>query len=168
MAGSVNKVILVGNLGADVEVRSFQSGGKVANLRVATSESWKNKSSGQKEERTEWHTVAIFGEGLVGVAERFLRKGSKVYIEGQLRTRKWQDQSGNDRYSTEVVLQGPGAVLTMLDGPPQTGERKASYGDGSQGAPADNGGWTGQAPSSGSFGTDLDDDIPFIRSDTIF
>lgn len=149
MAGSANRVILVGNLGADPEVRSFQNGGKVANLRVATSESWKNKSSGQKEERTEWHTVAIFGEGLVGVAERFLRKGSKVYLEGQLRTRKWQDQSGNDRYSTEVVLQGPGAVLTMLDGPPQTGERKQSYSE------PENAGWTGQAPA------DLDDEIPF-------
>ena len=116
MAGSVNKVILVGNLGADPEVRSFQNGGKVCNLRIATSESWKDRNSGERQERTEWHTVAIFSEGLAGVAERFLRKGSKVYIEGQLRTRKWQDQSGNDRYSTEVVLQGPGAVMTMLDG----------------------------------------------------
>lgn len=163
MAGSVNKVILIGNLGVDVEIRSFQNGGKVANLRVATSESWKDKNTGEKKEVTDWHTVAIFGDGLVGVAERFLRKGSKVYLEGKLKTRKWQDQSGADRYSTEVVLQGPGAVLTMLDGPPQTGERKQSYSDGSQGAPADNGGWTGQAPSG-----DLDDDIPFIRSDTIY
>lgn len=116
MAGSVNKVILVGNLGADPEVRSFQNGGKVCNLRIATSESWKDRNTGERQERTEWHTVAIFSEGLAGVAERFLKKGSKVYIEGQLRTRKWQDQQGNDRYSTEVVLQGPGAVMTMLDG----------------------------------------------------
>ncbi|MFM5886661.1 MAG: single-stranded DNA-binding protein, partial [Novosphingobium sp.] len=121
MAGSVNKVILVGNLGADPEVKSFQNGGKVCNLRIATSESWKDRNTGEKQERTEWHSVAIFSEGLAGVAERFLRKGSKIYIEGQLRTRKWQDQSGNDRYSTEVVLQGPGAVLTMLDGAPGAG-----------------------------------------------
>lgn len=117
MAGSLNKTMLIGNLGADPEVRSFQNGGKVANLRVATSESWKDKNTGEKQERTEWHTVAVFGEGLVGVVERFLRKGSKIYIEGKLQTRKWQDQQGADRYSTEVVLQGPGAVLTMLDGP---------------------------------------------------
>ncbi|CDO38313.1 MULTISPECIES: single-stranded DNA-binding protein [Novosphingobium] len=116
MAGSVNKVILVGNLGADPEVRSFQNGGKVCNLRIATSESWKDRNTGERQERTEWHSVAIFSEGLAGVAERFLRKGSKVYIEGQLRTRKWQDQQGNDRYTTEIVLQGPGAVMTMLDG----------------------------------------------------
>lgn len=117
MAGSVNKVIIVGNLGADPEVRSFQNGGQVCNLRIATSESWKDRSTGERKERAEWHSVAIHGEGLVGVAQRYLRKGSKVYIEGQLRTRKWQDQSGQDRYTTEVVLQGPGAVLTMLDGP---------------------------------------------------
>jgi len=117
MAGSVNKVIIVGNLGRDPESRSFQNGGKVVNLRIATSESWKDRSTGEKKERTEWHSVAIFGEGLAGVAERYLRKGSKVYIEGQLQTRKWQDQQGQDRYSTEIVLQGPGATLTMLDGP---------------------------------------------------
>jgi len=117
MAGSVNKVIIVGNLGRDPESRSFQNGGKVVNLRIATSESWKDRTSGEKKERTEWHSVAIFSEGLAGVAERFLRKGSKVYIEGQLQTRKWQDQQGQDRYSTEIVLQGPGATLTMLDGP---------------------------------------------------
>src|ERR1700740_2736146 len=117
MAGSVNKVILVGRLGADPETRSFQNGGKVCNLRLATSESWKDRNTGEKQERTEWHTVAIFGEGLAGVAERYLHKGSNVYVEGHLRTRKWQDQGGADRYSTEVVLQGPGAVLTMLDGP---------------------------------------------------
>ena len=160
MAGSVNKVILVGNLGADPEVRSFQNGGKVCNLRIATSESWKDRNSGERQERTEWHTVAIFSEGLVGVAERFLRKGSKVYIEGQLRTRKWQDQSGNDRYSTEVVPQGPGAVMTMLDGPQgggATGNRQREP-DGSQGH------------ADGDWGTgtpDLDDEIPFATNDSI-
>lgn len=122
MSGSLNKVQLIGNLGADPEVRSFQNGGKVCNLRVATSESWKDKNTGERQERTEWTSVAIFGDGLVGVAERYLRKGSKVYLEGQLRTRKWQDQSGADRYTTEVVLQGPGAVLTMLDGKPDRGD----------------------------------------------
>ena len=173
MAGSVNKVILVGNLGADPEVRSFQNGGKVCNLRIATSESWKDKNTGQKQERTEWHTVAIFSEGLVGVAERFLRKGSKVYLEGQLRTRKWQDQSGNDRYSTEVVLQGPGAVMTMLDGAQGGGGgggQRGNYDDGGSGGgsggPQGGGGWGGGdkgAPAGGGsdFGDDLDDDIPF-------
>ena len=117
MAGSVNKVILVGNLGRDPESRAFQNGGKVVNLRIATSESWKDKMSGERKEKTEWHSVAIFNEGLANVAERFLRKGSKVYIEGALTTRKWQDQQGQDRYSTEVVLQGFNSVLTMLDGP---------------------------------------------------
>ena len=116
MAGSVNKVILVGNLGRDPESRSFQNGGKVVNLRIATSESWKDRNSGERKEKTEWHSVAIFNEGLANVAERFLRKGSKVYIEGALTTRKWQDQSGADRYATEVTLQGFNSVLTMLDG----------------------------------------------------
>ncbi|KTR85352.1 single-stranded DNA-binding protein, partial [Novosphingobium barchaimii] len=114
MAGSVNKVILVGNLGADPEVKSFQNGGRIANLRIATSENWKDKTSGERKERTEWHSVVLNSDGLVGVAERFLRKGSKVYIEGQLRTRKWQDQSGNDRYTTEISVGGMGGVLTML------------------------------------------------------
>lgn len=126
MAGSVNKVILVGNLGADPEVKSFQNGGKVCNLRIATSESWKDRTSGERKERTEWHTVAIFSEGLAGVAERFLRKGAKVYLEGELRTRKWQDQGGADRYTTEVVLQGPGSVLTMLDGPQGGNQQQGS------------------------------------------
>ncbi len=117
MAGSVNKVILIGNLGRDPESRSFQNGGKVVNLRLATSESWKDKSTGERKEKTEWHSVAIFTEGLANVAERYLRKGSKVYIEGQLQTRKWQDQAGADKYSTEIVLQGFNAVLVMLDGP---------------------------------------------------
>eukprot|EP01136_Pigoraptor_vietnamica_P045841 Opistho-1_new@24329 len=117
MAGSVNKVILVGNLGRDPESRSFSNGGKVVELRVATSETWKDRNSGEKKERTEWHTVKLFSEGLANVAERYLRKGSKVYLEGQLQTRKWQDQSGADRYSTEIVLQGFDAKLVMLDGP---------------------------------------------------
>lgn len=117
MAGSVNKVILLGALGADPETRSFANGGRVCNIRVATSESWKSRDTGERQTKTEWHSVAIFGDGLAGVAERYLKKGSKVYLEGKLQTRKWADAQGNDRYSTEVVLQGPGAVLTMLDGP---------------------------------------------------
>ena len=147
MAGSVNKVILVGNLGADPEIRSFQNGGKVCNIRIATSETWKDRNSGERKERTEWHSVAIFSEGLAGVAERYLRKGSKVYVEGKLQTRKWQDQSGNDRYTTEVVLQGPSAVLTMLDGAPSGG----GGGGRSQGG----GDWGGS--SGGGFGGDYDD-----------
>jgi single-strand DNA-binding protein len=117
MSGSVNKVILIGNLCADVEVRSFQNGGKVANLRLATNESWRDKTSGERKERVEYHNVVINGDGLVGVAERYLKKGSKVYVEGSLRTRKWQDRDGNDKYTTEVVIAGMGGTLTMLDGP---------------------------------------------------
>jgi len=149
MAGSVNKVILVGNLGADPEVRSFQNGGKVCNIRIATSETWKDRNSGERKERTEWHSVAIFSEGLAGVAERYLRKGSKVYVEGKLQTRKWQDQSGNDRYTTEVVLQGPSAVLTMLDG----------AGGGGQGGGRSQGGGDWGGSSGGGFGggNDYDD-----------
>lgn len=120
MGGSVNKAIIIGNLGQDPEVKSFQNGGKICNLRIATSESWKDKNTGERQERTEWHSVVLQSDGLVGVAERFLKKGSKVYIEGQLRTRKWQDQSGNDRYSTEINV-GMNGVLTMLDGAPQGG-----------------------------------------------
>jgi single-strand DNA-binding protein len=116
MAGSVNKVIIVGNLGADVEVKSFQNGGRIANMRIATSESWKAKDTGEQKERTEWHSVTLNSDGLVSVAERFLRKGSKVYIEGKLQTRKWQDQSGNDRYTTEIVVGGFDGKLVMLDG----------------------------------------------------
>ena len=116
MAGSVNKVILIGNLGRDPEVRTFQNGGKVCNLRIATSENWKDKATGERREKTEWHSVSIFSEPLARIAEQYLRKGSKVYIEGKLQTRKWQDQSGADRYSTEVVLQGYVGTLTMLDG----------------------------------------------------
>ncbi len=176
MAGSVNKVIIIGNLGADPEVKSFQNGGKVCNLRIATSESWKDKNTGEKQERTEWHSVAIFSEGLAGIAERFLRKGSKVYIEGQLRTRKWQDAQGQDRYSTEVVLQGPGATLTMLDGAPGSGGGGSSGGGGrsgggggSSGGGSSGGGWNqgggaggaGVGGGAGGFADDLDDDIPF-------
>lgn len=177
MAGSLNKVMLIGNLGADPEVKSFQNGGKVCNLRIATSEQWKDKNSGERQEKTEWHTVAIFSEGLVSVAERFLRKGSKVFIEGQLQTRKWQDAQGNDRYSTEIVLRGFNGTLTMLDGPGggQGGGQGGSSGGGSQGGNS-GGGWNqggGSGSSSGGSGSgsggsgggsnydDLDDDIPF-------
>ena len=157
MAGSVNKVILVGNLGADPEVRNLPSGGKVVNLSIATSENWKDKNTGERREKTEWHRVVIFSEGLTRVAESYLRKGSKVYVEGHLRTRKWQDQSGNDRYSTEVVLQGPSAVLTMLDVPPQGKRQEQRSGGGGDG-------WTGQAPD------DLDDDsdIPFVTRSSVW
>ncbi|MDP5280427.1 single-stranded DNA-binding protein [Sphingomonas sp. DG1-23] len=182
MAGSVNKVILVGNLGRDPESRSFQNGGKVVELRIATSESWKDRNSGERKEKTEWHTVKVFNEGLANVAEKYLRKGSKVYIEGALTTRKWQDQQGNDRYSTEVTLQGFNSVLTMLDGAPGQGggAGRSGGGGGSDdwGAGSDefsgqssnrggggnfNGG--GQKSGGGNFGggfpDDLDDDVPF-------
>ena len=179
MAGSLNKVMLIGNLGADPEVRSFQNGGKVCNLRIATTETWKDRTSGEKQERTEWHTVAIFSEGLVGVAERFLRKGSKVFIEGQLQTRKWQDQQGNDRYSTEIVLRGLNGTLTMLDGAGggsggggggggnRGGGQSGGYGGGAGGSDSGSGGgWNQGGGSSGGSGggsnyDDLDDDIPF-------
>jgi single-strand DNA-binding protein len=165
MAGSVNKVILIGNLGQDPEVKSFQNGGRIANLRIATSENWKDKNTGERKERTEWHTVVLQSEGLVGVAERYLRKGSKVYIEGQLRTRKWQDASGNDRYSTEVSVGGMGGVMTMLDGAPGGGgggQRSGGGGDWDQSGGSSGGGGRSQsAPPAGGFGDDLDDDIPF-------
>lgn len=152
MAGSVNKVILVGNLGRDPESRSFQNGGKVVNLRIATSESWKDRNSGERKEKTEWHSVAIFNEGLANVAERFLRKGSKVYIEGQLQTRKWQDQNGQDKYSTEIVLQGFNSVLTMLDGP-NGGQGGGGGGGGRSGGGNDWGGGDDfGGGSSGSYG----------------
>lgn len=161
MAGSVNKVILIGNLGADPEVRSLPSGGKVVNLSVATSERWKDRNTGEQRERTEWHRVVIFSEGLARVAEQYLRKGSKVYVEGQLQTRKWQDQSGQDRYSTDVVVAGLGGVLTMLDGRSDGGSGGGSgggYGGGYDSGPSggDYGGSSGQSPAS-----DLDDEIPF-------
>jgi len=173
MAGSLNKVMLIGNLGADPEVRSFQNGGKVCNLRIATSEQWKDRNSGERQERTEWHSVAIFSEGLVTVAERYLRKGSKVYIEGQLQTRKWQDQQGNDRYTTEIVVRGFNGTLTMLDGPGGGSGGSGQGGGGgsslNQGGGGDDWGRT-SAPSGGgqkssgggsSVFDDLDDDIPF-------
>jgi single-strand DNA-binding protein len=167
MAGSVNKVILVGNLGRDPEVRSFQNGGKVCNMTIATSENWRDKNSGERRERTEWHRVAIFSEGLVRVAEQYLRKGSKVYIEGQLETRKWQDQNGQDKYSTEIVLRGFNSTLTMLDGRSEGGgggggggyDRGGdSFGGGSGG---DRGGSGGGSQGGGGFNKDLDDEIPF-------
>jgi len=167
MAGSVNKVILIGNLGQDPEVKSFQNGGRIANLRIATSENWKDKQTGEKKERTEWHTVVLQSDGLVGVAERYLRKGSKVYIEGQLRTRKWQDQNGNDRYSTEVSVGGIGGVMTMLDGAPGGGgggggSRGGGGNDWGSGDGSSGGGSPGGSSGGGSnFGDDLDDDIPF-------
>ncbi|EKU74253.1 MULTISPECIES: single-stranded DNA-binding protein [Sphingobium] len=158
MAGSVNKVILIGNLGADPEVKSFQNGGKICNLRIATSESWKDRMSGERKERTEWHSVVINSEGLVGVAERFLRKGSKIYIEGQLRTRKWQDNNGNDRYTTEVALSGPGAVLTMLDGAPGGGGGQGGGYGGGRSSGGGNQGVSDWGASSGGFGGgDYDD-----------
>ncbi|MEM8824789.1 MAG: single-stranded DNA-binding protein [Pseudomonadota bacterium] len=162
MAGSVNKVILIGNLGRDPEVRTFNNGGKVCNLRIATSETWRDKNSGERKERTEWHSVAIFSEPLARVAEQYLRKGSKVYIEGQLETRKWQDQSGQDRYSTEVVLRPYRSELTMLDGRGEGGggggyDDRGSSGGGYGGGPSSGG------SSQGGFGgsADLDDEIPF-------
>ncbi|MBW8842639.1 MAG: single-stranded DNA-binding protein [Sphingomonadales bacterium] len=176
MAGSVNKVILVGNLGRDPESRSFQNGGKVVELRIATSEQWKDRNSGERKERTEWHTVKVFSEGLANVAERYLRKGSKVYIEGALQTRKWQDQDGKDRYSTEIVLQGFNSVLTMLDGAPGGGGGGGDRGGGSGGfssgrddfadAPSGGGSAFGGGGGSsgggrGGFSDDLDDDVPF-------
>lgn len=170
MAGSVNKVILVGNLGRDPETKSFQNGGKVVNLRIATSESWKDRNSGERKEKTEWHSVAIFNEGLANVAERYLRKGSKVYIEGALQTRKWQDAQGQDRYSTEIVLQGFNSVLTMLDGAPGGGgggQRDNfggddDFGGGSRGGGrGGSGGGGGFGGSSGFGGGDFDDEVPF-------
>ncbi|MFN0263586.1 single-stranded DNA-binding protein [Tepidamorphus sp. 3E244] len=165
MAGSVNKVILIGNLGRDPEIRRTQDGRPIANLRIATSETWRDKNSGERRERTEWHTVVIFSEGLCRIAEQYLRKGSKVYVEGQLQTRKWQDQSGQDRYSTEVVLQGFGGTLTMLDGRNEGGGGGGGdYGGGSdfgQSGPMGGGGGGRGMSGGGSGGGDLDDDIPF-------
>ena len=170
---SVNKVILVGNLGRDPETRSFQNGGKVAELRIATSEQWKDRNSGERKERVEWHTVKVFTEGLVGVVERYLRKGSKVYIEGSLQTRKWQDQSGNDRYTTEIVLQRFRGELVLLDsregssGGYGGGGGGGSFGDDDFGGGGSAGGFGGggskpqQRPQPAAFDTDLDDDVPF-------
>lgn len=156
MSGSVNKVILVGNLGRDPEIRHMQNGGKVANLSVATSERWRDRGSGEQRERTEWHRVAIFSEPLVKVAENYLRKGSKIYLEGQIETRKWTDQSGQDKYTTEVVLRPYRSELTMLDSRSEGGGG-GGYGGGSQGG----GDYGGGAPQGGGGGGGMDDDIPF-------
>jgi single-strand DNA-binding protein len=145
MAGSMNRVTLVGNVGKAPESKSFNNGGKVVNLSLATSESWKDKATGERKEKTEWHNVAVFQDGLAGIVEQYVHKGSKVLVEGKLQTRKWQDQSGNDRYSTEVVLQGPDARIILLDGKPQ--------GQGS--------GTVQQPRSQPAHDTDLDDDVPF-------
>ncbi|OOO21438.1 single-stranded DNA-binding protein [Rhizobium sophoriradicis] len=167
MAGSVNKVILVGNVGADPEIRRTQDGRPIANLRIATSETWRDRNSGERREKTEWHTVVVFNEGLCKVVEQYVKKGAKLYIEGQLQTRKWQDQQGQDRYSTEVVLQGFSSTLTMLDG---RGDASSGFG-GSRGGSSNNDygddyGAPASSPSSnrgggGNFSRDLDDDIPF-------
>ncbi|MEM5492333.1 single-stranded DNA-binding protein [Hoeflea sp. AS16] len=177
MAGSVNKVILVGNLGADPEIRRTQDGRPIANLSVATSESWRDKNSGERREKTEWHRVVIFNEGLCKIAENYLKKGSKVYLEGQLQTRKWTDQSGQDKYSTEVVLQGFNGNLTMLDGRNEGGGgggggRGGDYGGGGDfgggssggdrgGSGGGGGGGFGGGGGGGGSSRDLDDDIPF-------
>ncbi|MBL9061501.1 single-stranded DNA-binding protein [Tabrizicola sp.] len=173
MAGSVNKVILIGNLGRDPEVRSFQNGGKVVNLRIATSETWRDRTSGERKERTEWHSVAIFNEALGKIAEQYLKKGSTVYIEGQLETRKWQDQSGQDKYTTEVVLRPYSGNLTLLGGRGDGGsgggsggyDDRGGYDEGGQGGGGGYGGSRGGAGgASGSGGggrSDMDDEIPF-------
>ncbi len=173
MAGSVNKVIIIGNLGRDPEVRTFQNGGKVCNLRIATSETWKDRNTGERKERTEWHSVAIFNENLARLAEQYLRKGSKVYIEGKLETRKWQDQSGQDRYSTEVVLRPYAGEMTFLDGRDGGGGGggggdfgggggQMGYDDrGAGGYGGDSGGGGGGGQSNPAPSRDLDDEIPF-------
>ena len=150
MAGSVNKVILIGNLGKDPEVRSLQNGGKICTLRIATSETWKDRGTGERQERTQWHSVVIFSENLVGVAERFLKKGSKVYIEGQLETRKWQDQQGQERYTTEVVLRQFRSELTLLDGREGGGAGAGGYDD--RGADYGGGGGSSYGGGGGSYG----------------
>jgi len=161
MAGSVNKVILVGNLGKDPEIRRTQDGRPIANLSVATSESWRDKATGERKEKTEWHRVVIFNEGLCKIAEQYLKKGAKVYLEGQLQTRKWTDQSGTEKYTTEVVLQGFNSSLTMLDG------RGGGGGGGFSDEPSGDFGSSGPAPrravaaDAGSRNSDMDDDIPF-------
>lgn len=181
MAGSVNKVILIGNVGADPEIRRTQDGRPIANLRIATSETWRDRNSGERREKTEWHTVVVFNEGLCKVVEQYVKKGAKLYIEGQLQTRKWQDQTGNDRYSTEIVLQGFNSTLTMLDGRGEGGGGGRSGGDFGGGNDYGSGGGSGYSGSggydqqssprggssrgggqpSGGFSNDMDDDIPF-------
>lgn len=168
MAGSVNKVILVGNLGADPEIRRLNSGDPVVNLRIATSESWRDKMSGERKEKTEWHSVVIFNDNLAKVAEQYLKKGMKVYVEGQLQTRKWQDQNGQDRYTTEIVLQKFRGELQMLDARGGGGEGQVGYGGGGgrvsdfgQSGPGDNYGRGGGGSRGGGSSRDLDDEIPF-------
>ena len=177
MAGSVNKVILIGNVGADPEIRRTQDGRPIANLRIATSETWRDRNSGERREKTEWHTVVVFNEGLCKVVEQYVKKGAKLYIEGALQTRKWQDQNGQDRYSTEVVLQGFGSTLTMLDGRGEGGGASSGFGGGrgsnaggndfggggygdDYGAPSQSSGRS-SGGGGGNFSRDLDDDIPF-------
>ena len=173
MAGSVNKVILIGNLGKDPEIRRTQDGRPIANLRIATSETWRDKNSGERREKTEWHSVVIFNEALCKVVEQYLKKGAKVYIEGALQTRKWQDQQGQERYSTEVVLQGFNSVLTMLDGRAggmsdsaqsdygsDGGDNGGGYGGGGGGSPPRRSGGA-SGGSKGGFDKKLDDEIPF-------
>ncbi len=186
MAGSVNKVILIGNVGADPEIRRTQDGRPIANLRIATSETWRDRNSGERKEKTEWHTVVVFNEGLCKVVEQYVKKGAKLYIEGTLQTRKWQDQNGSDRYSTEVVLQGFNSTLTMLDGRGEGGGSGVSRGGGggdfggsnyggggggyddydqqprqSSGGGRSGGSQGGQGGQGGGFSRDMDDDIPF-------
>jgi len=168
----VNKVILVGNVGADPEIRRTQDGRPIANLRIATSETWRDRNSGERREKTEWHTVVVFNEGLCKVVEQYVKKGAKLYIEGQLQTRKWQDQQGQDRYSTEVVLQGFNSTLTMLDGRGEGGGASSGFGGGrgssggndygdDYGAPAPSSSPSRGGAGGGNFSRDLDDDIPF-------
>jgi len=165
MAGSINKVILVGNLGKDPESRTFQNGGKVVSFSVATSENWKDRNSGERKEKTEWHNVSIFSEGLARVAEQYLKKGSKVYLEGQLETRKWQDQSGNDRYSTDVVLRNFNSAMVLLDSRDGGGGSRSSFNEDFGGGHASGFGGGSSRPQSrpqpAAFDTDLDDDVPF-------
>ena len=166
MAGSVNKVILVGNLGADPEIKRTQDGRPIANLRIATSETWRDKNSGERKEKTEWHRVVIFSEGLCKIAEQYLKKGSKVYVEGQLQTRKWTDQAGVEKYSTEVVLQNFNSTLTMLDGRPGASGGGGGYGDEAGGGEFGGSSSGGQrrvaaSASGGGRGSDMDDEIPF-------
>jgi single-strand DNA-binding protein len=156
MAGSVNKVILIGNVGADPEIRRTQDGRPIANLRIATSETWRDRNSGERKEKTEWHTVVVFNEGLCKVIEQYVKKGAKLYIEGALQTRKWQDQSGNDRYSTEIVLQGFNSTLTMLDGRGEGGGDRGGYGGGRGGSSDFGGGGDDFGGGYGGGGNDYD------------
>ncbi len=164
MAGSLNRVMLIGNLGADPEIRSTQDGREIANINIATSETWKDKNTGERREKTEWHRVVIFSEGLVKVVKNYVKKGSKVFIEGSLQTRKWQDQTGNDRYSTEVVLQGYGGTLTMLDSRGGESSQGGNYGGGQSqqgGGNSNYGGEQGNQQQAAAPAPELDDEIPF-------